>query len=85
MLEQSVAVAVVAILADFHGQCRAVEGNVSASRIDEMGDGSVRPHVVVDDDPAGIDARADAVVEDDGDTVLEQPLEMVVLGRILGL
>ena len=85
MLQQCILVAVETVLRYFQIHLRTVVDDAAAARLYEVGDGIVGTHIVVDDDAAGVDARADAVVEHQRHAGVDETLEVVVPLRVLCL
>ena len=85
MLQQGVTIPVVTVLPDFHCQRSAVVGDALAAGFDEMCYGSVCTHIVIHHHAAGIHSSTDTVVEYQWHALVDEPLEMVVLGSVLGL
>ena len=85
VLQQRILIAVETVLRDFQLHGRAVEGDALAAGLDEVAHSIEGTHIVVDHHAAGIDARADTVVEHQGHATVDQPLEMAIVARILGL
>ena len=58
---------------------------MAATSLYEMAHGVERSLIVIDDDAATVHTGADAVIEHQGDAVVDELLEMVVVHRVLGL
>ena len=85
MFQQGILIAVETVFRDFQVHLRAIVGNASAARLDEIADGVEGSHIVVDDDAAGIDACANAVVEHERHTSIDESLEVLVALCVLSL
>ena len=85
VIQQRILIAIETVLADFQVHLRTVVGNVATTCLDEMCHSVVGTHIVIDDDATGIHTRADAVVENQRHTSIYQPLEVLIVLRVLGL
>ena len=85
MTVKGVFIAIEAVLANLHIGRSAEEGHTLAARLDEMRNCLERALVVVDHHAAGIDAHANAIVEHERHTILEQIDEVPILLGVLGL
>ena len=82
---QCIHIPVVAVFGNLECHWRAIECNALASGLNEMGDGVVCALIVVHHHAVGIHTCADAVVEHQWHSALQQLVEVVILGSILGL
>ena len=83
--QQCVAIAVVAVLRNLERHRCSIVGNTPTTRVDEMRYGIEGSHVVVYDHARGVHSCANAVVEHQRHTHVNELLEVVVLLRVLGL
>ena len=83
--QQSIAIAVIAVLRNLERHRCTVVGNTSTTRVDKMRNGIEGSHVVVDDHARSIHTCANAVVEHQWHTHVDELLEVVVFLRVLGL
>ena len=85
VLQQGIAVAVVAVLGNLHVHGRTVERNAPASCVDEVLHGIEGTHIVVYHHAARVHAGADAVVEHYRHVLVDEVFEVVILLRVLSL
>ena len=85
MFQQSILIAVETILGNFQLQRSPIEGNALASRLNQMSNGVIGPHIVIDHHATCIYSRTDTVVEHQGDTRIYQFLIVVIALRVLCL
>ena len=76
---------VIAIFGNLQVHRRTIVGNATTARLDQMANGSKRPHVVVYHHARRVHARTYTVVEDHGDAMVHEFREVVIALRVLGL
>ena len=77
VLYQGIVVSVVAVLVYFERLAHTVVSNLPAAGVYEVRDGGEGSHIVVDDNAAGVHARADTVVEHQWYTHVYEALKVV--------
>ena len=85
VFQQRVLIAVETVFRDLELHGRAIESNTLAARFDQITDGIIGPHVVVDHHTAGVHTRTDTVVEHQGDASIDESLVVLVVTGVLGL
>lgn len=83
--EQSVLVAIHAILDNFEIERTAIECNALAARLDEVADSTVGTMIIIHYYTRGVETSADAVIEDQRHAIVNELLKMTVLVSFLGL
>ena len=78
-------IAIITVFRNLKLHGRAIESNLSASRINEIVHRCIGSHVIIYHDPTAIDTCADAVIEHQWHAMVNQMLEMIVLNGVLSL
>ena len=85
MLQQSIAIAVIAVLSYFQIHRQTVIGNASATSINKVIYGRECSHIIVNNHTASINTNAYTVVEYQWYMLIYKKLEVIELGCILSL
>jgi len=85
VFQEGILIAVKTVLGNLQGHGGAIEGNSVTAGLYQMGHRIIGTHIIIYHHAAGIDSRADAVIEHQGDSSVDKSLEVVVLMGVLRL